>query len=566
VFVAGALVAWLAYGRGTLGPVWLWLPIAAFVALVVLHGRVVAARRSADAGVRYYERALGRLDGRWAGQGVTRTDLAPDDHPYAADLDMFGRGSLFDLLCTANTRPGETTLAAWLLAPALAGEVRDRQAAVASLRDRLDLREDLAVLGGDVRAAVHPDTLVAWAAEPPDLPGRAVRLAALALSGVALVSLLAWAFADAPIAPFLAAFGAETLLVRGFRRRVERVTSAVSQASAELDVLATVLARLEREPADTPRLAALSSRLTDGEERASARIRRLARLVQWLDARRNQLFAPVAIVLLWPVHFAFAIERWRARSGPHVSDWLAAAGELEALCALSTFTYEHPDDPFPEIADAGPLVDGEALGHPLLDPGTVVRNDIALGGALQVLMISGSNMSGKSTMLRTVGVNVVLALAGAPVRARRMRVSYLQVGATLRVQDSLQAGASRFYAEITRLRQLVDLAARRPPLLFLLDEILAGTNSADRKVGAASVIRGLVERGAIGLVTTHDLALADAIEALGGAAANVHFEDHLEDGRLVFDYRMRKGVVTRSNALALMRAVGLDVEAAERGG
>lgn len=558
VFVVGAALA-VAATRGALAWASVLLPVGVFALLVALHGRVVAARARALAGVRYYERGLARVDGRWAGAGVTRTDLAAESHPYAADLDLFGRGSLFDRLCTARTRTGEATLAGWLLAPAGVEEVRARQAAVAELRPRVDLREDLEVLAGDVRATVEPEVLAAWGTEPADLPGRGARVAALLLSVAALAALLAFAFLDAPLGPFLVALGAEMFVTRLWRGRVHRVTAAIDRAAAELEVLATVLARFEREPARSARLADLRARLIVGGRPASAQIRELARLVQWLDARRNQLFAPIALVLMWPVHFALAVEGWRARHGAAVAGWLAAIGELEALAALAGYAFEQPEDPFPEVVEAGPVVEAEGLAHPLLDPAKAVRNDVRLGGTLRVLMVSGSNMSGKSTLLRTVGVNAVLALAGAPVRARRLAVSPLAIGATLRVQDSLQAGASRFYAEITRLRQLVDLTADPRPLLFLLDEILAGTNSADRRVGAEAVIRGLVARGAIGLVTTHDLALADAIVALGEAAANVHFEDRLEDGRLHFDYRLRPGIVQRSNALELMRAVGLSV-------
>jgi DNA mismatch repair ATPase MutS len=202
---------------------------------------------------------------------------------------------------------------------------------------------------------------------------------------------------------------------------------------------------------------------------------------------------------------------------------------------------------------------GEVLGHPLIPESRNVRTDLRLSDEPRVLVVSGSNMSGKSTLLRTAGVNVVLALAGAPVRARRLRLSPLQVGASIHIQDSLQAGASRFYAEIKRLRQIVDLTHGSVPVLFLLDEILHGTNSHDRRIGAEGVVRGLLDRGAIGLVTTHDLALARVAEELAPLAANVHFEDRLEDGKMTFDYRLRPGVVQRSNALELMRSVGLEV-------
>ncbi|HKC84609.1 MAG TPA: DNA mismatch repair protein MutS, partial [Blastocatellia bacterium] len=273
----------------------------------------------------------------------------------------------------------------------------------------------------------------------------------------------------------------------------------------------------------------------------------------------NQFFAPIAFVLLIPAQLALAIERWRRRAGAKIPQWLDAVAEIEALSSLAGYAYEHPHDPFPELVESEVLFEGESLTLPLIAESRSVRNDVRLGAGPRALIVSGSNMSGKSTLMRTVGTNVVLALAGAPVRATRLRMSPLAIGASIHILDSLQTGASRFYAEITRLRQIVELTKGDLPLLFLLDEILSGTNSHDRLIGAEAVVRGLVERGAIGIVTTHDLALTRIVETLNHRAANVHFEDHLEDGRMIFDYKMRPGVVRRSNALELMRSVGLEV-------
>jgi DNA mismatch repair ATPase MutS len=264
-------------------------------------------------------------------------------------------------------------------------------------------------------------------------------------------------------------------------------------------------------------------------------------------------------VLLWDLHLAYGLERWRSASGPALRRWLLAIGEMEALSSLAGFGYEHPEYVYPEFVVESPLFDAAGIAHPLLPLDGAVANDVNLGGGLHVLVVSGSNMSGKSTLLRTIGVNAVLAQAGAPVRANRLRLSPLAVGASIRIHDSLQSGESRFYAEILRLRQIVAQASETPPVLFLIDEFLHGTNSHDRRIGAEAIVRGLVERGAIGLITTHDLALADIGESLGSRGANVHFEDHLEDGRMCFDYRMRPGIVRKSNAIALMRSVGLEV-------
>jgi DNA mismatch repair ATPase MutS len=286
--------------------------------------------------------------------------------------------------------------------------------------------------------------------------------------------------------------------------------------------------------------------------------------------------------VLWGTHLALAIEAWRRAHGRSIREWLRISGEFEALASLSAYRYEHPGDPFPEIVEIAAtatsdgrhgLFDGAGLGHPLIPAARMIRNDVWLSDDRQsegsvphsgrstprLLVISGSNMSGKSTLLRTVGVNAVLAFAGAPVRASSLRLAPMRIGATLRIQDSLQEGRSRFYAEISRIRTLADLTSGPLPLLFLLDELFHGTNSHDRVVGASGVLRALLDRGAIGLITTHDLALTTVADDLGSRAVNVHFDDRFESGDIVFDYVMKPGPVTRSNAIALMRAVGLDI-------
>jgi DNA mismatch repair ATPase MutS len=293
----------------------------------------------------------------------------------------------------------------------------------------------------------------------------------------------------------------------------------------------------------------------------SRRIATLRRLVTWLDqATLNLWFRPIGALLLVRSQMAIAIDRWHAANGPVIPGWIGAIGDMEALTSLATHAYEHPADPFPTLVESAPIFESTALAHPLIAEKVAVPNDVALGGAHpRALNVSGSNMSGKSTLLRAIGVNVTLALAGAPVRAAALTLSPLRLGATIRVDDSLQAGHSRFYAEILRIGRIVDLARTGRPLVFLLDEILGGTNSYDRRIGAEAIVRALVDAGAIGLITTHDLALTELTSRLP-AAVNVHFEDRIENGVMVFDYRMRPGVVERSNALALMQAVGLKIE------
>jgi len=279
-----------------------------------------------------------------------------------------------------------------------------------------------------------------------------------------------------------------------------------------------------------------------------------------LDAGRNQAFAPVAFALLWHLHLPLAIETWRMKNGTFIGQWLDAIGEYEALCAIACYAFEHPADPYPELIEKGPVFDGEDLKHPLLSDDVCVPNDVRLDSSIRGWVVSGSNMSGKSTLLRTVGINAVLAFAGAPIRAKRLILSPLHIGATMRLEDSLQVGHSRFYSEIRRLKHLMDLMSDGRPLLFLLDEILHGTNSRDRLIGSKAIVQGMIEAGAIGLVTTHDLALTSLAEESDGYILNMFFEDQLGEGRLVFDYKVKPGILKRGNALELMRSIGLDVE------
>ena len=538
-----------------------WLPklimvgIPALALLHVIAWRFLVSRQRSRAAraAAFYEWRLACLGGRWARTGAPGSRYLDDRHPYALDLDLFGSGSLFELLNTTCTRSGEDTLAAWLLAPAPAAVVRDRQAGVAELRARLDLREDLALLRGEGAEGVSLAALAEWGrAYRSGIPAWA-RPAAAALAVSVLAALVGvCGFGISP----LAAAGLVVLegaLALWLRRRIRPVIDPVRNWSVALFAVAAVFRRFERERFTTPYLARLRAALDVDGTSASHALARLAGLVQRLN------IAPLFFALLGTTRVALAIDTWRTRFGPALARWHAALGELEALSALAGYAFENPDDPFPEVTTDGPCFDCTGLGHPLLLRDRCVPNDVRLGSDPRVMLVSGSNMSGKSTLLRTVGINTVLALAGAPVRAVRLRLSTLAVGATLRTQDSLQAGRSRFQAEILRVRQLLDLAQGTPPLLFLLDELFQGTNSHDRRVGAEAVVRQLVEAGAVGLVTTHDLALTELADHPAARVVNVHFVDDFTNGAMTFDFRLRPGVVPRSNALALMRSVGIVV-------
>ena len=565
--VAAVAIAALALGATLISPWWLIAPCAVFVVFAIAHSRVDRTRSTAARGIAYYQHAIARLSTDWIGNGNQGERFRDPRHVYSDDLDLFGRGSLFELLSTSRTAAGENTLAQWLLAPGEPREVIARQASVAELRPRVDLREQLALMGEDIRAAVDAKDLARWGAQSPAhfFPG--ARIAAPILASAALVTLILYLAHTLDLAPFLVVVLAEIVFTFATRNEVQRISASVLTPARELTLLALLLERLENEPFKSPRLIELQRELAATGRPASVQIKRLTRLVEHMESAKNQFFLPIAAAFLWTPQFAMAIEAWRRECGPHIGTWTAAIGEFEALCSLACFAYERPAAAFPELLppsddQSDPVFDAIALHHPLISPETSIPNDVSLGSQVRLWIVSGSNMSGKSTLMRAIGLNAILAWAGSPVTCGRLRISRVHIGASMRANDSVIDHRSRFYAEIERLRDIVNLSRAGHPTLFLLDELLSGTNSHDRRIGAEALVRGLVEhdeRRAIGLITTHDLALAKIADTMEGRALNVHFEDHIEGGQIHFDYRLRAGVVTRSNALELMRAVGLDV-------
>lgn len=556
LFIAIFIQCWITGKTGSPAVYWLLAPIALFVALAVVHRRVERALNTTKRAVSVYSRGLARMEDRWAGSGETGEEFKDPLHLYAEDLDILGEGSLFQLLSTARTNMGKQCLARWLLTHADVQEIRNRQAAVAELKSRLDFREDIAVSGESERIAAKPEALIAWAREESGLKdGRwwAAGLAILSIAALVFGFKVMWT-------PFIISLLINGIITSRARHRLEKIFAGVGDTHKDLDSLALLLQRIEVEKFDSPMLQQLQARLLTHGQPPSACIARLDTLADLDDSRHNWFVRIFDIPLLYSMQIAFALERWRCTYGSGIAAWLEVVGEIETLASIAAYAYEHPQDPFPEFAplEAEICFHGDALGHPLLPADKCVRNDVRLGGNSQVLLVSGSNMSGKSTYLRVVGINGVLAMMGSPVRATRLRLSHVAIGASMRVSDSLQKGISHFYAEIKRLRQVVDLSSTQPAL-FLLDEVLQGTNSHDRRVGTEGVLRTLVRNGAIGLVTTHDLALTSLEQVFPEHVRNVHFQERFEDDRLSFDYQLRTGVVTTSNGIELMKSIGLDV-------
>ncbi len=554
--------AWFAFARHLFAWEWILLPCFGFAATAWFHARVLAAGARSQRAIAWYEHGLARMGDRWAGR---RPRILPPDLQakaeaslFAGDLDLFGAASLFELLCTARTSLGEETLGMFLLEGGPVTAVRERQEAVAELRDYLDLRERIASLPGPEVVRLPRLPLLQWAKAEQTLP-RALRWIAPLLALLTVIAGLRWLSGHSPfiLLPLVLIDAGVNFL---WQRRLRPLFDEAQHSAAQLGLVADLLEQLERERFATPTLQALQAALLTRSQSASASLRQLARLSTAIDQRGA--VALFNVPLLYSVQLGLLIEAWRQRHGAQLAGWFNALGELEALLSLSAYHFEHPADPLPEFVasvSGDATFSAEALGHPLLPTSACVRNDVTLDANTRLLLISGSNMSGKSTLLRSVGTAAVMAMAGAPVRADRLRLSQVTVAASIQVNDSLQSGRSRFYAEILRLRAVCEAARTHPPVLFLLDELLAGTNSQDRVAGASGIVKALLAAGAYGLLSTHDLALTSITGPEAALIHNAHFEDSIVEGKLRFDHTLREGVVTRSNGLALMRMIGLEV-------
>ncbi len=593
LFAAAIVGAWwlFAAGRGTAA--WLVMAAAAVAFAVLVALQRVARRRMRRAGfmAAFNREGVARVEHRWPGLRPAPDLAAPRDHDYAADLDLFGSASLLHLTGVCGTAPGWRTLQAWLLDPADTDTVALRQEAVREMAGAVGFRERLAAEarlldapdapspgaheapspnaakparpGGGEAPHDPADRFLRWAEGDPWLPShRWLRIASFLLPAANIAGIALYWTGTLPVPALAWPLVISSLVVTLRWRAIHRVFAEADDGESGVRQYGRLLRHLAEAPLRSRYAEALRQRIGTGPGAAPDEIATLRRLLDTADARRSPLFhLPLAVILHWDVHVLAALERWKARSGSRVRDWLDAVGEAEALASLAALAADHPDWTMPVLDPEARTVEARGLGHPLIAPGDCVRNDVRVGPAGSFLLVTGSNMAGKSTLLRALGLNVVLARAGGPVCAGDLRMPPLRVMTSIRFEDSLADGVSYYMAGLLRLKRVVDVARSGiapPRTLYLLDEILQGTNSAERRIAARTVLRQLLETGAIGAVTTHDLSLADA-DDLTARAVPVHFTESVGDGAdgLTFDYRLRPGIATSTNALKLLEMVGL---------
>ncbi len=546
-----------------------WPPfVPGSVAVLAARGyrRYKETRARAWRLIGFYDRATKRVQGDWLGAGASGEGLNPPGHAYANDLNIFGTGSLFELLWIGRSGIGQRGLAEYLLKPATVDEALLRQEAIRELREKRNLREKIALLGCYEFQESRWETFAEWLDAPVTSFPALLSPVLLATSSVLAIVFLAALLTGGALFPWrsVAEYVVPLLLLHSafgmiMRRRVAKIIEAASTLSVETRVLREGLGILESEPLASARLCEIAERARNG----ASSVRTLDRMLAALSEANKEWFYLPSLALMFRTQLCMATERWRASNGAMLRGWMEAWAEFEALNSLANYAHENPDAEFPELCAGEAEFDAQGIGHPLIPRDVCVRNDVALNfrlinGGHRFYIVSGSNMAGKSTLLRAIGLNAVLAMAGAPVRARALRMSRLSVCASIAVTDSLLSGKSKFLSEIDRLRQAIEVSDGEQ-VLFLVDEILSGTNSRDRRVAVEAVVRTLVGRGAIGAISTHDLALTEIADDAELGGANVHMGSRGKGDPMDFDYLLKPGVTREANALAIARMAGVPV-------
>jgi hypothetical protein len=528
---------------------------------VTLHARTIAAETRARVRRDLHARHLARIGSEWMRFASTGEALIPKNHAYAWDIDLVGHASLFQRIDVTHTHDGERTLCAWLGSAADAETIRARQAAVWELAGAVELRQELEAAAGAGEERLDPRGLDSLARLPTLFASRPwLRVLVFVLPLCTLAAYVAGLLGLGIPGQWVFPATLQVVLLLAFGGAIRQTLDVVNAKAPLLEAFEAMLVLVERRPWQSPSLVALQKRVSIGDVPPSAHLRRLGRWAGFAELRQNPIFHIfINALTLWDLHVVWGLERFVRDVGSHSSEWFEALGELEALASLATLAYLDEDAVRPELVADGGSLRATALAHPLLAPDVRVENDVSLRGPGTALVVTGSNMAGKSTLLRAVGQNIALALAGGPVIAREMQVPIVRLRASMRADDSLESGASYFHAELTKLKRVIERAEVSPPVFFLLDELLRGTNARARHVGAKAVLLHLLQRRGFGLCATHDVELAALGETDPARIENVHFTDVVIEGEMRFDYKLRPGIVRTSNALRLLAMAGIEV-------
>lgn len=554
-------------------PIWLWPQgwwivllaaaacLAVFLRLLVLDVQTTAALDNATRLLQINRSEISILQHRFT-QFPDGSRLMPAGHPYAADLDIFGRSSLYQLLNRTSSEQGNETLARWLLAPSPVSELVLRQQAVQELSLLTRWRQQWQAYGqteGITRSTEQK--LLQWIQAPIHFTGKpAWRILRVAVPLI-LFSLLALNItAILPAAIFWGVTFLFFILTGAFSRKITPLYDQLNKVAPETGTLYLSMKWIESQAFESPLLQQLQQACQHNHGQASAAIRELKAILDRFDLRLNPLvFFFLNTFLFWDLHQVLLLEQWKTRHRPQVQQWFHTLAEMEALCSLATLRFNNPTWCFPVFSSKPGTLITTALGHPLIEHRKRVCNDFSTGGTGQLSLITGSNMAGKSTFLRSAGINIVLAMMGAPVCASSFELYPVQACSSMRISDNLEESTSTFYAELKKLKYIIDAVNRGETIFILLDEILRGTNSADRHAGSKALIRQLLLHKATGMIATHDLELAKMADAFPGQLHNYHFDVQVAGDELYFDYKLKAGVCHSMNASLLMKKIGIEM-------
>ena len=534
------------------------LLVAAFLASSKVFAHIEHSTRAAGLAMMFYSTPVMGEKRKIDSDRPDALNL-PDQHPYARDLDLAEGGGLIEFLDLTATRDGLLILANMLARPAPRAVISERQAAVKELKSQLDLREKLFVEGSRKLAYIRTDLLKTWAEMKPVTAPAWFPASCFALSLSLVVQFILLAVSPT-MAGNLAIVGillAELVLWKFGQRYMSMQVVASEGINHDCKELHSLVRVLERQEFHSRNLQELSDKLSHDGQSASRLLNGFCRLVSLFEARRNQIVALFGPLVLYQTQTALALERWRKKHAHRLPIWIDAIGAFEAYASISCFAFEHPLYSFPEVVEEGPVLKAKELAHPLLADGAIA-NDVNLDSEHRVLVVSGANMAGKSTLLRTIGTSVALTYAGGPVRAHSMKISVMDLVASIRIKDSLLRGESRFAAELNRIRLVLNSIRAGRPTLVLIDELFAGTNSYDRYAGAVVLAEFLLgSDSSMAVLSTHDRNVTRWAEEGPERVTNVHFRDVFSEGEMRFDYRLHDGPALRGNAIELMKQAGM---------
>ncbi|MEQ8924967.1 MAG: hypothetical protein RLO81_04090 [Fulvivirga sp.] len=528
-----------------------------FGLIVKAHQRIKFRREHAKLLQSINESELHILNGNLKSQD-TGSEYLNNKHPYANDLDIFGSNSVFQLLNRTSTKGGKDLLASWLLNKSDKQTVLDRQTAIEELSEKIDWRQHFQANGLHYEMQQdNSNELLSWIKSSNGL-SNVYKMVAFVVPVITITSILLTIFTDWPWFATALIGLANGIILNRFQARVKDLTDSVAQHIGVLGAYSLLIKQVENSAFQSAKLHVIKGSIDHGDDKASQSINALYKILDQLNARSNFFYMIIDLVLLYDLHIIMRSEKWKAKNQADVANWFDSISELEALCSLAGFRFAKPHFVWPTIADKDFFIEAKELGHPLIASDERITNNYELKEKGSVSIITGSNMSGKSTFLRTLGVNLVLAQMGSVVCAKELAFSFVQVFTSMRTQDNLEEHVSSFYAELQRIQMLLQLVSKPTPVLYMLDEILKGTNSQDRHIGAKSLALQLSKTNSFGLISTHDLALGE-MAVKHKNISNYSFNSIIENDEIIFPYKLEKGICHSFNASKLMEKIGIEI-------